>query len=105
MNIDLAPTFLEMAGLSVGAMTTSMDGRSFLSLLGNSTWVDREWREDFLVEHKGEYKDINAGCPQLDHQQVAVGVYYRLYVLYESFIMKVNRLLGGKGTGSAVLTD
>ncbi|KAK2173296.1 hypothetical protein NP493_885g01003 [Ridgeia piscesae] len=71
LNIDLAPTFLEMAGLSVGAMTTSMDGRSFLSLLGNSTWVDREWREDFLVEHKGEYKDINAGCPQLDHQQVA----------------------------------
>ncbi len=45
LNIDLAPTILELAGL---AIPTGMDGESLVPLLDNSA---PEWRTDFFFEH------------------------------------------------------
>ena len=45
LNIDLAPTMLELAGLPVPAM---MQGRSLLPLLGGEPTA---WRDDFFCEH------------------------------------------------------
>ncbi|XP_066495449.1 N-acetylglucosamine-6-sulfatase-like [Tiliqua scincoides] len=63
LNIDLGPTFLDIAG--VNASLTSMDGQSFLPLLVNQTSHSR-WRSDFLVQYTGEgstSKDPH--CPAL----------------------------------------
>jgi N-acetylglucosamine-6-sulfatase len=46
LNIDLAPTFAELAG----AVTPGCDGQSLVELLRDST---SQWRRDFLVEHLG----------------------------------------------------
>lgn len=46
LNIDLAPTFAELAGLEP---PVPMDGRSLLPLLSGAPGVG--WRADFLVEH------------------------------------------------------
>ena len=48
LNIDLAPTFAELAG---AAIPTSVDGRSLAGLIGAQPTPPREWRRDFLVEH------------------------------------------------------
>lgn len=45
LNIDLAPTLLDFAGLSA---PDSMQGRSLLPLLGGQ---EPDWRQDFLYEH------------------------------------------------------
>jgi N-acetylglucosamine-6-sulfatase len=45
LNLDFAPTFLEVAGCTV---PRSMQGRSFLGLL---TGTCRDWRDDFLYEY------------------------------------------------------
>lgn len=45
LNIDFAPTFIELAG---GAIPDSMQGRSFYGLLSGES---REWREAFLYEY------------------------------------------------------
>lgn len=44
LNIDLAPTILQMAGLTT---TQAVDGRSLVPLLSNQPV---EWRDDFLIE-------------------------------------------------------
>jgi arylsulfatase A-like enzyme len=58
-NIDLAPTFAQMAGASVPDF---VDGRSFLPLLTGST--PKDWRQSYLVEHwesgGGRHKDRRA---------------------------------------------
>ena len=54
LNIDLAPTILDLAGAPI---PPSMDGRSLLPLLtGQAT----DWREDFLIE---AYKEIPTDSP------------------------------------------
>ncbi len=45
LNIDLAPTILELAGMEIPG---SMDGRSLLPLLDNNS---EGWRSDFFFEH------------------------------------------------------
>jgi len=50
-NIDLAPTFLDAAGLGFSAET---DGRSLLGLCAGET---KKWREDLMCETHGHYKN------------------------------------------------
>ncbi|XP_074838037.1 N-acetylglucosamine-6-sulfatase-like [Carettochelys insculpta] len=63
LNIDLGPTFLDIAGLN--ASQSAMDGRSFLPLLVSPAQPS-PWRADFLVEYTGEgYADKDPSCPAL----------------------------------------
>lgn len=51
LNIDLAPTFLDMAGVPTPA---HMDGRSFLPLLLNRhRHIKDTWPDTFLIESSG----------------------------------------------------
>lgn len=51
LNIDLAPTFLDMAGV---ATPPHMDGRSFLPLLLNRhRHIKETWPDTFLIESSG----------------------------------------------------
>ncbi|XP_063850831.1 extracellular sulfatase Sulf-1-like isoform X2 [Scylla paramamosain] len=60
LNIDLAPTFLDIAGVKPPA---HMDGRSLLPVL-SSTWNNSEeslsWRDSFLVESSGRHREEDA---------------------------------------------
>lgn len=51
LNIDLAPTFLDMAGVPT---PSHMDGRSFLPLLLNRhRHIKDTWPDTFLIESSG----------------------------------------------------
>lgn len=60
LNIDLAPTFLDIAGVRV---PDHMDGRSLLPVLAG-TWNDSAdqvmWRDSFLVESSGRHREEDA---------------------------------------------
>ena len=47
MNIDLAPTFLDIAGLDKPG---HMDGVSMLPILSENNDTGTPWREAFLIE-------------------------------------------------------
>jgi arylsulfatase A-like enzyme len=47
-NIDLAPTFCDIAGASVPDF---VDGRSLLPIFHGNNQADLNWRKEFLVEH------------------------------------------------------
>lgn len=71
MNIDLAPTFLDMAGLS--STPEQMDGLSlspFFSASSNKTWG----RSTILIEHQGEFHENTPGCPQFREQNMSVRI-------------------------------
>jgi arylsulfatase A-like enzyme len=55
LNIDIAPTFAELAGATV---PTKVNGVSFLSLITNSSTA---WRDQFLVEHFQEAASADEG--------------------------------------------
>jgi len=55
LNIDLAPTFAEAAGVDAPAM----EGRSLLGLLRSAS-ASRTWRHAFLIEHLGREGGRNA---------------------------------------------
>jgi len=57
--VDLAPTFLDIAGVAVPAR---MDGRSLLPLLHADADATRAWRSEVYIEYY--YVDDNAKCVQ-----------------------------------------
>ena len=74
LNVDFAPTFVDLAGLKPPAM---MDGESIKPVLHAGTRWGPEWRTDFIVEHWGEYQNINPGCPQWNGMSMTVSLQYR----------------------------
>jgi len=71
LNIDLAPTFIDLATST--QTSTSMDGQSFKSvLLSTDPKSPPGWRTEFLVEHNGEVAETIPGCPRLNNQHVSV---------------------------------
>ncbi|XP_076067014.1 extracellular sulfatase Sulf1 isoform X2 [Oratosquilla oratoria] len=60
LNIDLAPTFLDIAGITV---PPHMDGRSLLPLFRHTKSLHKKkqvqipWRDSFLVESSGRYRE------------------------------------------------
>jgi arylsulfatase A-like enzyme len=53
LNIDIAPTLLDLAGVEI---PTSMQGRSLAPFLAGESPAD--WRTDFFVEHLFEHPEI-----------------------------------------------
>ena len=49
-NLDLAPTMLQLSGLTQPAQRDDLDGRSLVPLLGDDP---ASWRTDFLIEFNG----------------------------------------------------
>ncbi|XP_035217177.1 N-acetylglucosamine-6-sulfatase-like isoform X2 [Stegodyphus dumicola] len=67
LNIDLAPTFLELANISI---PEDLDGKSFATLLLNPN-SDVKLRSSFIIEHQGEASDkLIPGCPQYKAEEV-----------------------------------
>jgi N-acetylglucosamine-6-sulfatase len=50
LNIDLTPTFVQLAGGSA----SDVDGKSIAALLGEDPVGEREWRQDFLIMNQEE---------------------------------------------------
>ncbi|KAG1664598.1 N-acetylglucosamine-6-sulfatase [Nymphon striatum] len=68
LNIDLAPTFLDLAGVDIPA---DMDGSSLLPLLRHKHVFQRPiWRKSFVVEYQGQEQKNVPGCPQYKNQRV-----------------------------------
>ncbi len=74
LNIDLAPTLVEMA--RANAPADFMDGRSLFPLLGANPLPAASWRSDFLVEH---WTDTPEGLPTW----AGIRARDRIYVEYE----------------------
>ena len=68
-SIDLAPTFLELAGMKP---PPEMDGISMVSILHSSSTTLEDAGRSILVEHYGEHRDVVPGCPQYTNQGLAV---------------------------------
>lgn len=69
LNLDLAPTFSDLAG----ADAPNVEGRSLLPLFEDDS---SNWREDFLLEHLRDWRDIPSYC--------GVRTLEWLYVAYET---------------------
>jgi len=52
LNIDIAPTILDYAGVDIPA---SMQGKSLRRLVYGQAW---DWRKEFMIEHRFKYKTI-----------------------------------------------
>ncbi|XP_077970560.1 N-acetylglucosamine-6-sulfatase-like isoform X2 [Styela clava] len=67
LNIDLAPTIIDIANGSSGNFPLTMDGRSIRPLFQakSSKNAADTWRKDFLVEYQGEGFAVSKFCPQL----------------------------------------
>ncbi len=60
-NVDLAPTFEAMTGVSALSFT---DGRSLLGLAAGSAHAGHHWRSAYLVEHRNEDSASGAVPPR-----------------------------------------
>ena len=60
-NVDLAPTFEAMTGVSAPSFT---DGRSLLGLAAGSAHAGHHWRSAYLVEHRNEDSASGAVPPR-----------------------------------------
>lgn len=58
LNIDVAPTILELAGIEVPA---AMDGRSMVSLLDGK---EKSWRNEFFYEHYCSVPTVGSYLPR-----------------------------------------
>ena len=58
LNIDVAPTIVQLVTGGRQINPPSMDGKSFMPLLRNKT---EKWRSDFLVSYYGEGFDTTCG--------------------------------------------
>jgi arylsulfatase A-like enzyme len=68
-NVDLAPTFAEMARASASA---EVDGQSLLPLLGSSPPSAESWRKDVLVEHFARQR---SGIPAFEELRTPTTAY------------------------------
>ncbi|MBI1747621.1 MAG: sulfatase [Acidobacteria bacterium] len=67
VNIDLAPTFAELAGIPIPA---NVDGRSLRPLLRETPTPLADWRQGFLLEH-GYIQTADAGRTSADARSAA----------------------------------
>ncbi|KAH3877270.1 N-acetylglucosamine-6-sulfatase-like [Dreissena polymorpha] len=67
-NIDLAPTFMDLAADS---FAPGADGISMRAILRPEDHVKRPVRDTILVEHVGEYQDMIPECPEYNGQGMA----------------------------------
>ncbi len=74
--VDLAPTFLGLAGAAVPA---SVDGLSFVPVLSATPPALSAWRQEMLIEHPG-----GAGLPVQIPPYYAVRTQTELYVEYDN---------------------
>ena len=79
LNLDLAPTLLDFAGVK---NKPRMDGRSLKPLLSEN--IKNAWREDFLCEHLFEHKKIpkSEGVRSKDWKYIR---YFEQDPIYEEF--------------------
>ena len=78
LNVDLAPTFAELAGVTIPA---AVDGRSLLGLLRGETW-----RQDFLIENYvnvivSRFEGVRTPRWKFIRNQVTGGIAEELYDL------------------------
>ncbi|CAI9726243.1 N-acetylglucosamine-6-sulfatase-like [Octopus vulgaris] len=64
LNIDFAPTFLSLAGIKEPG---KFDGKSLQPLL-TANKTDPKFRNNFLIEHSGEFHEEVKNCPQYKNQ-------------------------------------
>ncbi|GAB1608379.1 N-acetylglucosamine-6-sulfatase-like [Argonauta hians] len=64
LNIDFAPTFLSLAGINESG---KFDGKSLKPLL-TSNKAPPTFRNNFLIEHRGEFHNEVKNCPQYKNQ-------------------------------------
>ena len=74
--VDLAPTFLGLAG---AAIPTTVDGISFLPLLSATPPALSTWRQEMLIEHPG-----GAGLPVQIPPYYGVRTQTEIYVEYDN---------------------
>ncbi|MFK7848379.1 MAG: sulfatase [Rhodothermales bacterium] len=84
LNIDVAPTLLDLAGLEVPA---SMQGESLMPVIQNGP--DATWRNDFFIEHLMDHKQIvkHEGVRGVQYKYAR---YFELEPVYEELYDFVN---------------
>jgi N-acetylglucosamine-6-sulfatase len=70
LNLDLAPTFAELAGLAV---PDAVDGRSLVPFLRGNPPDPARWRTDFLVEHFSAGVSLSVRNPDVLYTDVESG--------------------------------
>lgn len=67
LNIDFAPTFLDLVD---GTVLPNVDGITIASILHPHSNKTTPLRHTFLIEHQGEYSSSVDGCPQYKDQDM-----------------------------------